>query len=177
MRRKKYYLSTKIGSSALNLNSKKKNISFYLLHTLYIKTATWEELFHTISSIESTPLLTGYVSLCQNKILTVSLVWSSRIPAFHQEMLAGGLAPDDWHATSYSLAALSGWFSPSRRTSRGRTATDSCSEHQWCGHLIQELIRNTSIRPWRNHRCVLYQLCKFRHYHHKYCEEVFGIVD
>jgi hypothetical protein len=56
---------------------------------------------------------------------TVSRVWSSNWPAFHQEMLAGGRAPDDWQATSYSLAALSGWFSPRRRTSKGCTATQT----------------------------------------------------
>jgi hypothetical protein len=57
--------------------------------------------------------------------LTVSRVWSSNWPAFHQEILAGGRAPDDWQATSYSLAALSGWFSPRRRTSKGCTATQT----------------------------------------------------
>jgi len=58
-----------------------------------------------------------------HRVLTVSRVWSSNWPAFHQEMLAGGRAPDDWQATSYSLAALSGWFSPRRRTSKGCTTT------------------------------------------------------
>jgi hypothetical protein len=78
-----------------------------------------------------------------NRIFTVSRVWSSKSPAFHQEMLAGGRAPEDWQATSYSLAALSGWFSPSRRTSRGRTVTSRYSEHQWCGQLIKQLTQNT----------------------------------
>jgi len=60
-----------------------------------------------------------------HRVRTVSRVWSSNWPAFHQEMLAGGRAPDDWQATSYSLAALSGWFSPRRWTSKGCTATQS----------------------------------------------------
>ena len=49
--------------------------------------------------------------------LTVSLVLSSNCPAFHQEMVAGGLEPTAWHATSYSLPALNDKFSPTRRTS------------------------------------------------------------